>query len=91
MCGVTLTEFHIDGYDCFCSEFAVHSRGVCGCQSSANSHHVLVGAIYLLTNSSYTNNSELWKLINVAAETDSDSSYLLNTGDFNLQSIYRRI
>ena len=27
--GVTLAEFHIDGYDCFCSEFADHRRGVC--------------------------------------------------------------
>jgi len=29
----------------------------------------------------------LWKLINVAAETDSDSSHPLITGVFNLQSI----
>jgi len=26
---VALSELHIDGYDCFCSEFGVHNRGVC--------------------------------------------------------------
>jgi len=30
-----LTELHIDGYDCFCSDFTVHSRGVCIYISSA--------------------------------------------------------
>jgi len=84
--GVTLIELHIDGYNCFCSEFSVHSRGVCRCQSLTNSHHVLVWAIYHLPNSSYTNDSELWKLINVAAEMDSDFSHLLITSDFTLQS-----
>ena len=74
---VTLIELHINGYDCFCYESAVHMYNSV---SLAHSHRIF---IYL-----YTNDSKLWKLINVAAEMDSDSPHLLITGDFNnLQSI----
>jgi len=47
--------------------------------------HVLVRVVYQSPNSSETNDLELWRFINAAAETALDSSHLI-TGDFNWSS-----